>query len=122
MILILPVFIAVCIVGWILRPHVGIPKSRKYSILAVSLSSLVLAIAAIAFQLLQNARGNLEVADISNTLFIAGLFLICAAILVLVGFAVAHKGEIAKGIGFGTCIAIVVSIIELGMLEWLGGV
>lgn len=122
MIVIIPIFIAVCIVGWILRPRKGMPESRKYAILAVSFSSLVLAIAAITLQLLQNATGNVEVANISNTLFVIGLFLICAALLALVGFAIAHKGEIAKGLGFGICIAVVVSIMELGILEWLSGV
>jgi hypothetical protein len=122
MMLILPIFIAVCIVAWILRPQKGMPKSRKYAILVVSLLSLVLAATAIVFQLIQNATGNIDVSDISNTLFAVGLFLICTAMLVLIGFAVAHKGEIAKGIGFGICTAVIVSIIELGMLEWLGGV
>jgi hypothetical protein len=38
------------------------------------------------------------------------------------GFAIARKGEIAKGIGFGVCIAVVISIIDLALLEGLGGV
>jgi hypothetical protein len=42
-----------------------------------------------------------ERSNISNTLFVAGLFLICTSVLVLACFAVAHKSEIAKGIGFG---------------------
>ena len=42
--------------------------------------------------------------------------------LALAGFAVMRKGEIAKGIGFGICIAVLVSIIELGLLEGLAGV
>jgi len=37
-------------------------------------------------------------------------------------FAFAHKGEIAKGAGFGVCIAAIVASIEFGLLEWLGGV
>ena len=122
MIFIIPLFIIVCIVAWVLRPRRNTFKSSKYAILSVILSSLVLAITAVVFQLLQNATGNVEVSDISNTLFIAGLFVIAAALLALVGYAVAHKGEMAKGIGFGICIAVVVSIIELGLLEWLGGV
>jgi glucan phosphoethanolaminetransferase (alkaline phosphatase superfamily) len=121
-IIILPIFIAVCIVAWMLRPKKGMPVSRKYAIFAVSFSALALAITAIIFQLLQNATGNIEVANISNTLFSAGLLLICAAILVLVGFAVTRRAEIAKGIGFGICIAVIVSIFELGILEWISGV
>ncbi len=122
MIVIIPLFIAVCIVAWWLRPRKNISKSRKYAILSVIIPSLVLALAAVVFQLLQNATGNVEVSDISNTLFIAGTFVIGAAILALAGFAVARKGEIAKGIGFGICIVVVVSIVELGLLEGLAGV
>jgi peptidoglycan/LPS O-acetylase OafA/YrhL len=122
MIFIIPLFIAVCVVAWWLRPRKNISKPRKYAILSVIIPSLVLAVAAVVFQLIQNATGNFEVSDISNTLFIAGTFVIGAAILALAGFAVARKGEIAKGIGFGICIAVVVSIIELGLLEGLAGV
>jgi peptidoglycan/LPS O-acetylase OafA/YrhL len=122
MIFIIPLFIVVCIVAWMLRPRKNISKSRKYAILSVILPSLVLVVTAVVFQLLQNATGNVEVSDISNTLFIAGTFVIGAAILALTGFAVARKGEIAKGIGFGICIAVLVSIIELGLLEGLAGV
>lgn len=122
MIVIIPIFIAVCIVAWLLRPRKNVSKSRKYTVLCVIIPSLVLALAAVVFQLLQNATGNVEVSDISNTLFIAGTVVIGAAILALAGFAVARKGEIAKGIGFGICIAVIVSIIELGLLEGLAGV
>ncbi len=122
MIVIIPIFITVCIVAWLLRPRKNISKSRKYAILSVIIPSLVLALTAVVFQLLQNATGNVEVSDISNTLFIAGIFVIGAAILVLAGFAVARKWEIAKGIGFGICTAVLVSIIEFGLLEGLAGV
>ena len=90
--------------------------------LSVSVISLVLAITAVAFQLLRYATGNIEVSDISNTLFIAGFSVIVAAILVLIGFAIARNWEIVKGIGFGVCIAVVISIIDLALLEGLGGV
>jgi peptidoglycan/LPS O-acetylase OafA/YrhL len=122
MIFIIPLFIAVCIVAWMLRPRKDISKSRKYAILSVILPSLVFAVAAVVFQLLQNATGNVEVSDISNTLFITGMFFIGAAMLALAGFAVTRKGEIAKGVGFGICIAVLVSIIEFGLLEGLAGV
>ncbi|MBN2462188.1 MAG: hypothetical protein JXB43_01140 [Dehalococcoidia bacterium] len=122
MIFIIPVFVAVCIVAWMLRPRKNISKSRKYAILSVILPSLVFAVTAVVFQLLQNATGNVEVSDISNTLFITGIFVIGAALLTLAGFAVTRKWEIAKGIGFGICIAVLVSIIEFGLLEGLAGV
>jgi hypothetical protein len=76
----------------------------------------------VVFQLLQNATGNVEVSDISNTPFITGIFFIGAAALALAGSAVMRKWEIAKGIGFGICIALLVSIIEFGSLEGLAGV
>jgi peptidoglycan/LPS O-acetylase OafA/YrhL len=122
MIFIIPLFIAACIVAWMLRPRKNISKSRKYAILAVILPSLVFAVTAVVFQLLQNATGNVEVSDISNTLFITGIFVIGAAMLALAGFAVTRKGEIAKGIGFGICIAVLLFVIEFGLLERLAGV
>lgn len=122
MIFIIPLFIVVCIVAWMLRPRKNISKSRKYAILSVILPSLVFAVTAVVFQLLQNATGNVEVSDISNTLFITGIFVIGAAMLALAGFTVMRKWEIAKGIGFGICIALLVSIIEFGLLEGLAGV
>lgn len=122
MIFIIPLFIVVCIVAWMLRPRKNISKSRKYAILSVILPSLVFAVTAVVFQLLQNATGNVEVSDISNTLFITGIFVIGAAMLALAGFTVMRKWEIAKGIGFGICIALLLSIIEFGLLEGLAGV
>jgi hypothetical protein len=122
MIFIIPLFIAVCIVAWMLRPRKNISKSCKYAILSLIIPSLVLAVTAVVFQLLQNATGNVEVSDISNNLFITGIFVIGAAMLAFAGFAVTRKWEIAKGIGFGICIAVLVSIIEFGLLEGLGGV
>jgi len=62
------------------------------------------------------------VSDISNTCFFIGLCLIGATILVLAGFAFTRKGKVVKGIGFGICIAVILSILEFGLLEWLAGV
>ena len=82
----------------------------------------MVAIAAVVFQLLHNATGKVGVSDISNIGFIVGLGLIGAAILALAGFALTQKGEVAKGIGFGLCIAVVLSVTEFGLLEGLAGV
>jgi hypothetical protein len=79
-------------------------------------------VCAVIFQLVYTINGNMEVAVISNALFVAGLLLICAAIAVSICFAVARKGEIAKGIGFGICIAFTISIVELALLECISGV
>ena len=119
---ILPIVIVVGILAWVLRPRKHPPKVRTTAILAAVTPQVIVLIAAITFQLLHNAAGKTWVSDISNTCFLIGLSLIGIAIFASVGFAFAHKGEIAKGLGFGICIAIVVSIIDLGLLEWLGGV
>jgi hypothetical protein len=83
---------------------------------------LVLAIAAVISQLVYNSGGTIEVAETANALFVVGFAFIAASILASIGFAAARKGEIARGAGFGACIAVMIGIIELGLLEWLGGV
>jgi hypothetical protein len=122
MIIIILLIVAVSVVAWLLRPRKNMPKHQQYAILLVTLLSLFLAITAVVFQLLQNATGNVAVSDISNSLFVGGLIVIAVAVPALISFVLAHKGEIAKGIGFGICIAFLISIIELVLLEWLGGV
>ena len=122
MIVIIPIIIVIGLLAWLLRPRKGSAISRKIAILVTAIPSLAVAIAAIVVQLSHNTAGTVEVSDISNTLFIVGLGLIGAYILALIGFIIMRKADIAKGIGFGICIAIAVSIIELGLLEWLGGV
>jgi hypothetical protein len=121
MIIIIPLFIIICVIAWWLRPQKNIPKYQKYAMLSVILTSLVLAICAVVFQLSQNTTGNIEEWSVSNYLFVSGIFLICAAILSTIFFAVTHKREIVKGIGFSICIAVIISIIELVLLVWLGG-
>jgi len=79
-------------------------------------------IAAVVFQFIYSIGGDDGVANISNTLFIIGFGIICAAILTLIGLVVVRRWEIAKGIGFGICISVIISVIVLALLEWLGGV
>jgi ABC-type sugar transport system permease subunit len=121
MIIIVPVVIIVAIIAWMLRPKKTMTKSRIFSIFAVIIPSFIVAVAAIVFQLFYNAEND-GVANISNTLFITGFGIIGAAILALIGLAIIRKWETAKGIGFGICIAVIISVIALGLLEWLGGV
>jgi hypothetical protein len=120
--LIIPLVIVAGILAWVLRPGKRTTTPRRAAILATAIPPVVVAIVAVVFQLLHNAAGKTWVSDISNTCFIVGLGLVGAAILATAGFAIARKGEIAKGIGFGVCIAVVISIIELALLEGLGGV
>jgi hypothetical protein len=122
MIVIIPLIIAVGVLAWVLRPGKRPTNPRRIAILLTAIPPLIVAIAAVVFQLLHNAAGKTWVSDISNTCFIVGLGLVGAAILATAGFAIARKGEIAKGIGFGVCIAVVISIIDLALLEGLGGV
>jgi hypothetical protein len=122
MTVIVPLIIVIGILAWVLRPGKEPTSHLRNAILVTAILSLAVAIAAVIFQLLHNATGTIKVAEISNTLFIVSLGLIGAYIFGTTGFALVHKGDIAKGIGFGICIAVIVSIIEFGLLEWLGGV
>jgi len=122
MIFAIPLIIVIGVLAWVLRPGKRPSNPRRLAILATVIPPVVVAITAVIFQLLHNATGKVEVSDISNTFFIVGLGLIGIEILVLAGFALAHKGEIAKGMGFGLCIAVALSVIEFALLEGLAGV
>jgi hypothetical protein len=119
---ILPLVIVVGILAWVLRPGKSPTTGRTAAILVTTIPQFVVAIAAIGFQLMHNAARKTWVSDISNTCFLVGLGLIGVAIWASAGFALAHKGEVAKGAGFGVCITVIVFIIVFGLLEWLGGV
>lgn len=122
MIIIVPLFIATGIIAWVLRPGMSPAKPIRVAILATVIPPLVVAIVAVTFQVLHNAAGMTWVSDISNTCFIISISLIGAAILATVGFVIARKWKIAKGIGFGVCIGVIISVIEFGVLEWLAEV
>jgi hypothetical protein len=119
MIIIIPLVILAGLIAWMLRPGRKPSGPRKAAILFTALPPLILAVVAVFAQLLHSSA---EVADISNTCFIVGLGLIAAAILASIGFALTRQSEIARGMGFGICVAVVISVIELGLLEWLSGV
>ncbi len=122
MTVIIPIAIIACILAWVFRPKTGTFKARRAAILVTAIPLVILAIAALVFQLLQNATGDKEVSDISNICFIVGIGMIGAAILALLGFAVARKVEITKGLGFGLSIMVILSIVEFVSLEALAGV
>jgi hypothetical protein len=122
MIVIIPLLIAVVAAGWMLRPRKDSSRYRKAAVLAVSVLSAVVALASIGFQLIHKLNGPEGVAEVSNSLFVIGLGIVVAAMLAAVGFLIARKIDMAKGLGFGTCVAVVVSVVELGLLEWMGGV
>jgi len=109
------------VIAWVLRPGQKWTGPRRIAILATLIPPTVVAIAAVIFQLLNNAAGRVEVSGISNTLFILGLCLIGVAILVLAVFAVKRNSEVVRGMGFGICISVIVYTLEFGLLEWLAG-
>ncbi len=118
----IPVIIVMGILAWVLWPKKNLVNSRRSAILATVIPPGVIAIAAIVFQLIHNANGKAGVSDISNTLFIIGICLLGAAILVLAGLALKRKGEPAKGTGFGICISVIVYAVAFGLLEWLAAI
>jgi hypothetical protein len=122
MIIIVPLIIAIGVLSWVLRPGKSPTKPRRVAILATAIPPLVVAIVAVIFQVLHNTAGMTWVSDTSNTCFIVSIGLVGAAILSVVGFVIARKWEIAKGIGFGICIGVFIAVIELMLLEWLAGV
>jgi hypothetical protein len=122
MIVIIPFVIFILVVAWMLRPGKSPTGARKAAIAAAVIPPVLAAIAAIVFQLAHNAAGETSVSGSSNTLVVVSEGLVCAAIAAAVALAFKHKGEAARGAGFGGCIGIIILIIELGLLEWLGGV
>jgi predicted permease len=121
-IVIVTLSIIMVILAWLLRPKNGTFKTRRVAILTTTIPLVGIAIAALIFQLIQNSAGGLDESEIANTLFIIGSGLMGVAILLLLGFVLARKGEIAKGIGFGLTIVIILYIIEFVSLEVLMGV
>lgn len=122
MIIIVTLAIAMIILAWFLRPNDGTFKTRRVAILTTTIPLAIIAIAALLFQLIQNPAGGTDESVIANTLFIIGSCLIGAAIITLIGFVLARKNEIAKGIGFGLTIVVILYIVEFVSLEALMGV
>lgn len=122
MIVIIPLSIIIGLLAWKLRPRRMATRPSQVALLATLLPPGGLAIAAVGFQLIHNAAGVISVAESANALFVAGLVFIGLGILVLIGFALFGKKDIVKSIGFGLCIAFLITVVELGLLEWLGGV
>ncbi len=121
MIIILPLIIVIGLAWW-LNPGKNPSSPRKIAILATVIPVLMLAIVSTVFQLLHNAAGTIEVSDISNICFIAGCGLIGISAIAAVGLALLQKKDIARGLGLGVCLSVAISIVEFGVLEWLGGV
>ena len=100
------------ILAWVLRPRKKTITPRRVATLATAIPPVVPGIVPLFVELLLHR-------DISDTCAWVALGLMGAAILASAGFAITHKGEIAKGIGVGTGIAIIVGIIELELASLL---
>lgn len=122
MIIIIPLVIIVCFIAWLLRPGKSPSKARLIAILATTVPVFTAALVAVIFQLLHNAAGMTWVAEAANICFIICIGITGLAILAVIGLLIARKWEIAKGTGFGICIGIIISVIDLVVLEWLAGV
>jgi len=122
MIITIPLIIAAGVLAWVLRPGKSPARPRMTATLVTAIPPLIAAIVAVIFQVLHNTAGRTWVSDMANTCFIVSIGLVGAAVLATVGFLIARKWETAKGIGFGICIGVIISIIEFGVLEWLAGV
>lgn len=94
------------ILAWVLRPGKKMTTPRRVATLATAIPPVVPGMLVVFFSLLLHR-------DVSYTCGHVVFGLIGAAILASAGFAITHKGEIAKGIGVGTGIAIIVGIIEM---------
>ena len=94
------------ILAWVLRRRKKMTPPRRVATLATAIPPVVPGILAVFLFLLLHR-------DISDNCAWVAIGLMGAAILASVGFAITHKGEIAKGIGVGTGIAIIIGIIEM---------
>jgi hypothetical protein len=120
--IIITLAIIAVILAWFLRPKDGTIRTRRVAIFATTIPLVIIAITTLLFQLLQNSAGGVDESEVANTLFIVGLGLIGVAIVSLLGFIFARKVEIAKGIGFGLTIIVILYIAEFVSLEALTGV
>jgi hypothetical protein len=122
MIIIIPLVLIVCIIAWILRPGINPSTPRKIAILATAVPVFIAALVAVIFQLLHNSSGMTWVSEAANTSFIVTVGIVGLSILAVLAFIIARKWEIAKGAGFGACIGVLISAVDLALLEWLAGV
>ena len=102
------------ILAWVLWLWLGkrMVRTRRAAILATAIPPTLLSIAAVVYVLLnQEALRKAEGYTIADICWLVALGLVAAAILSSVVFAIRRKWEIAKGIGFGSGIGLVVIMI-----------
>ena len=103
------------ILAWVLWLWLGkrMVRPRRAAILATAILPTLLAIAVVVFPLLDKAAVETEGFDIRDICLLVGFGLVAAATLSSVGFAIRRKWEIAKGIGLGSGIGLVVWLIVM---------
>ena len=117
------IFIGI-VLAWVLWLWVGkrIVRTSRAALLATAIPPTLLAIAAVVFALLSTeALRKAEGYTIPHILWLVGFYLAVAVFLSSVVFAIMRKWEIAKGIGFGSGIGLVVCLIVFGVLSGLYG-
>jgi hypothetical protein len=118
MIIIVTLILMVGLLAWRFQPKRGIGSSRKKAALVAAVPPIVFFIISLISQLISNTTES----ETANVCFVIGFGLVFIALLASGAFALARKREIAKGLIFGTCIAVLLAIIEFVLLElWTGG-
>lgn len=121
MIIIIPLSILMGFLTYKLRPRSTDMRYARFTGLGAFIISAVIAVASVVIQIIHNTAGEISVSAISNNLFIGGFFfwLIGLAIAFILAFS---QKELARNIGFGMCLTFFILVIELALLEGLGGV
>jgi hypothetical protein len=122
MIYMIPVSIVAGFLAWVLKPGWHPSRLRLIASLAVFMPVLILSAAAVISQLVHNAAGGIEVSGTANALVVAGMILLAVFIAAAVGCILRRKNDLAAGIGFSVSISFFIILVELILLEWLGGV
>ena len=102
------VVLAAGILSWVLLRRKKMTTLHRVATLATAIPPVVPGILNVFFFVLLHR-------DFSNPIAFVAMGLMAGAILASAGFAIAHKGEIAKDIGVGVGIAIIVGIFELAL-------
>jgi hypothetical protein len=113
MIIIITLILLAGLLAWNYRPQRGMNSSRKIATLVASVPPVVFFITSLIFQLMSNTPES----ETANVSFVIGFGLVVIALLASGGFALTQKREAAKGLVFGSCIAVLIAIIEFALLE-----
>ena len=92
-------------------------KPSRVTILATSITPILLTIAAVAYSLLNQEAVQKPGLNAADILMQVGAGLVAAAFISSVVFASIRKWEIAKGTGFGSGIGMVIWLIAFGIVS-----